>query len=208
MFRSNIKKTAALCLVAVLSLCILYFKDSHAFFTKDNKVCAAPGKPWNPVFQDLKGINLYVKVLENKEVSANPVLWREAVLPLVINQITKNVLPFVDRDAECELPEIKLLNSSNVHQAVNEAGTLTYTIIISFFSTEKGAVAALTLHYFRPDLKVPDFGMQVEFTGVTVIPVEYNAFELKKRIQNFINNNMLIAVLYGERDYAIDKGNP
>lgn len=172
-----------------------------AVFAADNGQCpAAPGEPWNPIFRGLKGINLITRVNDRLDVKIKSDFWKETLFNYAAEKITRSVMPFVQRDEKCQLPDIKVLDIASLGAAIVVPNRLTYVIAVDFFPLSKGPVAAITVHVYRAGFRESDYVTYALQPGVTVISLDDFEFTIKRKLKTFFGRTPLMLVFFGDRD--------
>lgn len=181
--------------------CFLICMPVTTVFSAENGQCpAAPGEPWNPIFRGLKGINLITMVNDRSDIKIKSDFWKESLFSNAAEQITKHVMPFVQRDEKCQLPDIKVLDIASLDAAIIVPDRLTYVIAVNFFPLSEGPVAAITVHVYRAGLRESDYVTYALQPGVTVISLDDFEFTIKRKLKTFFGNTHLMLVFFGDRD--------
>lgn len=201
-FNSSKKKSD---IAAILIVVFLFLVATPMEVNAETSTCPPPpGRPWDPIFHDLKGVNLFVEINERNDMELKPTFWKQNLTALAVEKITNSVMPFIQRDASCKSPEVNILDRAHLSRAVNEPQMLTYTVTASFFIVHDEPVAAIRMYSYRSDAYKPDYNAQVFNNGglELISPNEYE-FEIKRRLKEYFDNVSNMTVFYGERDNEI-----
>lgn len=191
-----------LCVVILALTMCLQVRIANSFaMRQENAACPSPpGIPFAPIFYDLKGVNLYVEwPYIPPGMKIDPDFWKNSLTDSAVKAINASVMPFIRKNETCEIPPITILHGTN--NEVKQPNTLTYVVKISFFNLKNLTIAAISLHVFRPDLKVPDYFYQVGGDYVTLISVDDDEETIKKKIAAYMNAADLMMVLYEKKNF-------
>jgi len=146
---------------------------------------------------------LYVLVPERNDIDLKPAFWSDNITSAAIKKIDEVIIPHLQRDEDCNLPKVQVLDSRNVARLVNEPATLTVTVKVNVDTQflkqgHKGIV--LTLHLFRPEARSSNYTAQVLQSDVMPISLGWNDDEIKKSIRRLFDRSQLMLVLSGKRD--------